>query len=364
MDSEHKVPTYQLAITIWWSSSGTYSRAKPDHPATHSINCPRPESPPKPNHLTVLLLDINMLQIGANRGFKWDTHPKQGKNQGNRCWWLDWSKKGPLSGDEKRRVQMSNIWTGQVLFNPSFWIALKISTEISILRCLELRAMLSRPFNASGGKLSKPIFSMSAFLEKSTSEWVKAIGSRKVRRVCDQWVLGLCGEVDKSAGCSLQNRSAKPCVKPHNKPIAADYVGRFWCHYVVFADPTSVLLRGQLQVEFGGEINSLRFHGHKIKTLPEIHPSTESGTRCHSWISYFHLLLKATKFNPKLNSATSQKIHEFGFLHSLHEASIRPILKIHRPWVGMCPQMIVNLEILFTLKKYLPSTSMCPKGHR
>ncbi len=120
MDSEHKVPTYQLAITIWWSSSGTYSRAKPDHPATHSINCPRPESPPKPNHLTVLLLDINMLQIGANRGFKWDTHPKQGKNQGNQCWWLDWSKKGALSGDEKRRVQMSNIWTGQVLFNPSF----------------------------------------------------------------------------------------------------------------------------------------------------------------------------------------------------------------------------------------------------
>jgi hypothetical protein len=66
-------------------------------------------------------------------------------------------------------------------------------------------------------------------------------------------------------------------------------------------------------VEFWGKINILRFHGHKIKTLPEIHPSTESGAHCHSWIIYFHLLLEATKFHPKLNSTTSQKIDEFGF---------------------------------------------------
>lgn len=182
--------------------------------AFHKLSKPRISS--KAKSCDTLLLDINMLQIRANRGFKWETHPKQGKNQGHQCW-LEWSKKGALSGDEKRRVQMSNIWTGQVLFNPSFRIPL-ISTEISILRCLELRAMLSRPFNASAGKLSEPIFSMSAFLEKSISESVKAIGSRKVRRVCDQWVLGLCGEVDKSTGCSLQNRSVNPVSNHTTSP--------------------------------------------------------------------------------------------------------------------------------------------------
>lgn len=42
-----------------------------------------------------------------------------------------------------------------------------------------------------------------------------AIGCRKVRIVCDQCVLGVLGDVDNTAGVSLQNLLVKP-VSNHN----------------------------------------------------------------------------------------------------------------------------------------------------
>ena len=42
-----------------------------------------------------------------------------------------------------------------------------------------------------------------------------AIGSRKVRIVCDQWVLGVYGDVDRTVDISLQNLLVNP-VSNHN----------------------------------------------------------------------------------------------------------------------------------------------------
>ena len=76
---------------------------------------------------------------------------------------------------------MSNICTGQVLTEFPNETAL-VSREISMLRCLWLRAILMRPVIAVAGQLSEPTFPLSIFSNVSPGLH-NAIGSLNVRSV-------------------------------------------------------------------------------------------------------------------------------------------------------------------------------------
>lgn len=120
--------------------------------------------------------------------------------------------------------------TGQWCFLPSLAIPV-VSSEMSMLRCSGARTMLRRKWTLTAGEAKLPT---AADLLVADLLDVIAIGSLKVNMVWDQWVLGVYGDVDRTAGDSLQNLLVKPVSNHKTTP---------W-HQDVSVSPFSDLLEG------------------------------------------------------------------------------------------------------------------------
>lgn len=107
-----------------------------------------------------------------------------------------------------------NICTGQLRFRP-LEPTPAVSRDMSMHRCCVARAMLIRRIIFEAGQASVPTAA-----DPSAVNLLDAtdIGSRKVRIVCDQWVLGVYGDVDRTVGISLQNRLVNPVSNHKTTP--------------------------------------------------------------------------------------------------------------------------------------------------
>lgn len=85
-----------------------------------------------------------------------------------------------------------------------------------MLRCLMACTMLMRDCISTAGHGSVPTASELSQPDDLPDDI--ATGSRKVSMVCDQWVFGWYGDVDKLVGISLQNLPVNPVSNHKTSP--------------------------------------------------------------------------------------------------------------------------------------------------